>query len=314
MNRRCFPVHLFAGFLESGKTTYIQRFLESEDFNRYEMVLLILCEEGEAEYNPHLFRSERVRTVVFKTPDELNRDHLLELAEQLRPNRAVIEYNGMWDLGLLISVLPDCYSVCEVTTILSGESFPLYFTNLRQNFTDKFRYSHRFLVNRAGPGFDRDAFAELLSAAAPRADCFLCDQNGTLSPLRRDATPFRADAEVLRISDDDFPAVYRDMLHHPDRYDGVAVQLNGRFIHDAFGGVMVGRYVMVCCMDDLAFSGLACVVRDEDRALIGSWVSVTGVIHSGYARSYAGRGPVVTLESVLEGQPPDHEIIHLLLP
>ena len=41
------PVYLFTGFLESGKTKFIQEALEGPDFNAGERTLLLLCEEGE---------------------------------------------------------------------------------------------------------------------------------------------------------------------------------------------------------------------------------------------------------------------------
>ena len=43
------PVYLFTGFLESGKTTFIQDILEGSDFNAGERTLLLMCEQGEVE-------------------------------------------------------------------------------------------------------------------------------------------------------------------------------------------------------------------------------------------------------------------------
>ena len=44
------PVFLFTGFLEAGKTKFIQETLEDARFNNGEQTLLLLCEEGEEEY------------------------------------------------------------------------------------------------------------------------------------------------------------------------------------------------------------------------------------------------------------------------
>ena len=43
------PVYLFTGFLESGKTKFIQETLEDRRFNKGERTLLLVCEEGEEE-------------------------------------------------------------------------------------------------------------------------------------------------------------------------------------------------------------------------------------------------------------------------
>ena len=44
------PVFLFTGFLESGKTKFMQSILEDERFIENERVLLLVCEEGIEEY------------------------------------------------------------------------------------------------------------------------------------------------------------------------------------------------------------------------------------------------------------------------
>ena len=43
------PVYLFTGFLDAGKTTFIQGTLEDIRFNSGERTLVLLCEEGETE-------------------------------------------------------------------------------------------------------------------------------------------------------------------------------------------------------------------------------------------------------------------------
>lgn len=46
------PVYLFVGFLESGKTKFIQETFEDPNFDSGDKTLLLICEEGEEEYNP----------------------------------------------------------------------------------------------------------------------------------------------------------------------------------------------------------------------------------------------------------------------
>ena len=43
------PVYLFTGFLEAGKTKFIQETFEDPRFNNGENTLLLVCEEGEEE-------------------------------------------------------------------------------------------------------------------------------------------------------------------------------------------------------------------------------------------------------------------------
>ena len=44
------PVYLFTGFLEAGKTKFIQETLEDNRFHKGERTLLLLCEDGEEVY------------------------------------------------------------------------------------------------------------------------------------------------------------------------------------------------------------------------------------------------------------------------
>ena len=45
------PVYLFTGFLEAGKTKFIRETLCDKRFNDGGKILLIVCEEGEEEYD-----------------------------------------------------------------------------------------------------------------------------------------------------------------------------------------------------------------------------------------------------------------------
>ena len=56
------PVYLVAGFLDSGKTDFINGILE-DGFARGQRTLLLCCEEGELEYNPKFLKDVTVVTV-----------------------------------------------------------------------------------------------------------------------------------------------------------------------------------------------------------------------------------------------------------
>ena len=45
------PVYVFTGFLESGKTKFIQDILADPNFTENERTALLLCEEGIEEYD-----------------------------------------------------------------------------------------------------------------------------------------------------------------------------------------------------------------------------------------------------------------------
>ena len=61
------PVYLFTGFLEAGKTKFMQGTLEDERFNSGEKTLLLVCEEGEEEYDASAFPIPTFLSIPLKT-------------------------------------------------------------------------------------------------------------------------------------------------------------------------------------------------------------------------------------------------------
>ncbi|MBR0277836.1 MAG: hypothetical protein IJQ50_05200, partial [Clostridia bacterium] len=70
------PVYLFNGFLESGKTTFIQGTLEDERFDDDGATLLLVCEEGLEEYDSDRFKVKKVFIENIESEDNLNIDIL----------------------------------------------------------------------------------------------------------------------------------------------------------------------------------------------------------------------------------------------
>ena len=54
------PVYAFTGFLDSGKTKFIQETLEDSRFNDGERTLILLFEEGEEEYDFSTYPAQNV--------------------------------------------------------------------------------------------------------------------------------------------------------------------------------------------------------------------------------------------------------------
>ena len=82
-NEKNVPVYLFTGFLEAGKTKFIQETLEDKRFNNGERTLLIVCEEGEEEYAPDKFSGANVFIRTLEDEDDLIEEILLERRKEL---------------------------------------------------------------------------------------------------------------------------------------------------------------------------------------------------------------------------------------
>ena len=62
------PVYVFTGFLDSGKTKFIQQTLEDPRFNAGERTLLLICEEGEEEYDISTYPHKNVFMEIVNQP------------------------------------------------------------------------------------------------------------------------------------------------------------------------------------------------------------------------------------------------------
>ena len=88
------PVYLFTGFLEAGKTRFIQETMEDKRFCNGERTLLLVCEEGEEEYAPEQFADRRVYLRVIREESELQAEKLQQWLDDVDAERVVIEFNG----------------------------------------------------------------------------------------------------------------------------------------------------------------------------------------------------------------------------
>ena len=73
------PVYAINGFLESGKTEFITFTLSQPYFQIRGTTLLIVCEEGEKEYDPRLLKQSRTVLEMIENEEDFNPNTLVEL-------------------------------------------------------------------------------------------------------------------------------------------------------------------------------------------------------------------------------------------
>ena len=142
------PVYLFTGFLESGKTKFIQEALEGPDFNIGERTLFLLCEEGEEEYHPSKFFGTNVFFETIEEEEDLTVELLTELQKKHRVERVIIEYNGMWGLDSLYRAFPTEWLTYQEMMFADARTFLSYNQNMRQLVYDKLKSAELVVFNR----------------------------------------------------------------------------------------------------------------------------------------------------------------------
>ena len=292
------PVYLFTGFLEAGKTKFIQETLEDRRFCNGERTLLLVCEEGEEEYAPDQFADKSVFIRVVESQDQLTGENLSRWLRDTKAERVVIEYNGMWMLDLLYSAMPEGWMVYQEFMFADATTFPSYNSNMRQLVYDKLKSCELVVFNRFNGTMDKMEYHKIVRAVSRRCDIAYEYVGGKVEyDDIQDPLPFDLNAPIVEIGDDDYAEWYRDMSEEPKKYEGKTVRFKCRALvrkklpEKTF---IVGRHVMTCCVEDIQFAGLVCQWDAADTVKDDSWMILTARINFRFHRAYGKKGPVLS--------------------
>ena len=292
------PVYLFTGFLEAGKTKFIQETLEDRRFCNGERTLLLVCEEGEEEYAPDQFADKSVFIRVVESQDQLTGENLSRWLRDTKAERVVIEYNGMWMLDLLYSAMPEGWMVYQEFMFADATTFPSYNSNMRQLVYDKLKSCELVVFNRFNGTMDKMEYHKIVRAVSRRCDIAYEYVGGKVEyDDIQDPLPFDLNAPIVEIGDDDYAEWYRDMSEEPKKYEGKTVRFKCRALvrkklpEKTF---IVGRHVMTCCVEDIQFAGLVCQWDGADTVKDDSWMILTAKINFRFHRAYGKKGPVLS--------------------
>ena len=140
------PVYLIAGFLDSGKTSFINGIL-SDGFALEDRTLLLQCEEGEEEYDPELLRNVTVLPV--ENLEELTPEYLLAQQKKCQAKQVIVEYNGMWQIqDFYVNSMPESWVLYQIIATVDGPSFEMYTRNMASLMSEKLRNADMILINR----------------------------------------------------------------------------------------------------------------------------------------------------------------------
>ena len=297
-NEKNVPVYLFTGFLESGKTKFIQETLEDKRFCNGEKTLLLVCEEGEEEYAPEQFASDTVKIRVIEDQSELTEENLSAFLKETKAERVVIEYNGMWMLDALYQAMPADWMVYQEFMFADARSFLSYNSNMRQLVYDKLKSAELVVFNRFGRSMDKMDFHRIVRAASRRADIAYELVGGKVEYDEiQDPLPFDLNADIVEIGDEDYAEWYRDMAEEPKKYEGKTVRFKGRVLlrrkigRDSF---VIGRHVMTCCVEDIQFAALICQWEQAESLQDDLWMILTARVNFKFNKAYGRKGPVLT--------------------
>lgn len=305
------PVFVINGFLESGKTEFINYTLAQPYFQTKGRTLIILCEEGENEYDKSLLSKSKSDLVLIDELEAFTEEKLMELDREYKPERVIIEWNGMWDFRKML--LPANWSVEQQITTIDASTFNTYYTNMRSLLAEMVRKSEMIIFNRCDGLIDElPNFKRNIKAVNQSADIIFEGKDGEISAIFEEDLPFDLNAPIIELDNTGYGIWYIDSLDNLDRYVGKIVQFKAMVaVPPEFpkGYFIPGRMAMTCCADDMAFLGFACEYKDSHKLLDRQWVKVTAKVAKEYFQDYQGEGPVLKAISVDLTTKPKDEII-----
>ena len=306
------PVYVFTGFLEGGKTHIIQESMEDQRFNSGEKTLLIMCEEGIEELDLDRFWGKNVYLELLDDPEMLTRDYLTLLYKKHKIDRVIIEYNGMWLLSKLYAALPADWFIFQNMMFADAKTFLTYNANMRQLMVDKLQDCEMIVLNRTPEIIDKEEIHRVVRSVSTRASITYDYPDGHVEYDEiEDPLPFDIDAPIIDIKDEDYAVWYRDLAEDTEKYDGKTVRFKGIVARDrALGknGLVIGRHVMTCCADDIAYNALVCYFPTATNFKTRDWTVVTAKIKIEKHKLYGRPGPVLYAEKTEFATKPTQEV------
>ena len=284
------PVYMINGFLESGKTGFIAFTLGQPYFQTKGKTLLIVCEEGELEYDPALLSKTRTVMEVIEEEEDFNPTRLTELEKKHKPDRIIIEFNGMWNYKEV--KLPWYWKIEQQITMIDGSTFAMYYTNMRSLLAEMIRGSEMIIFNRCDTVRDQlNTYKRNIKAVNSKADVVFEDENGEIDEIFEEDLPYDLNADPIVLDNQGYGIWYLDATDHPERYIGKKLQFVAMVLKpEEFpkNYFVPGRLAMTCCADDMAFLGFACEYDGAASLTQKEWVKVTAVMAKEYWEDYQG--------------------------
>ena len=309
---KTYPVYLIAGFLDSGKTTFINGIL-SDGFALEDRTMLLCCEEGEVEYDPKVLRN--VTVVTAEDPETLTPEFLEAERKKCRAVQIIVEFNGMWQIqDFYVNSMPPSWVLYQIIAAAEGPTFEMYAKNMASLMMEKLRNADMILINRCTDELCAALRQKNLRLVNRRADIYLEKEDGTSEDyMDGTVSAFDLDAPEIRVSDEDYGLWYVEIMDNPQMYAGKTVVFRAMMCKPPKYGryFTPGRFAMVCCAEDMTFLAVACIGFDVSGIPERTWVEIRAEARVEHWDPYEGDGPVLHVQSVTPCEKPREEVVQM---
>ena len=307
------PVYLFTGFMDSGKTTLIRQTLLEENFGEGAKTLLIVCEDGDEEYDEEELKKANTRILFIEKEEDFTETLLKNINLQYLPDQVFIEYNGTWGMDTFLEMkLPEGWVLVQSLSTVDATTFDMYLTNMRAMIMEQLFQTDVVIINRCDDDTPKGKFRRAIKAVNRPAQIVYERDDGSIDEGEEEL-PFDLSQDLIEISDADYAIWYMDAQENYKKYDGKKVEFLG-YVYNPDKlkkGVMVpGRFAMTCCIEDVTFLGFKCKYPDSKNIPHKSWIKVTAEIRVEFAMEYKGKGPVLYPISIEPAEKPEDELVY----
>lgn len=304
------PVFVINGFLEAGKTQFMKFTMQQEYFKTEGNTLLIVCEEGDEEYDEKLLSSTNTTIKYIEDIKDFTIQNMERFTKEVNPERILIEWNGLWEQDKL--EIPDIWFINQMITIYDTSTLDLYIKNkdLKAYMGKMLINSELVICNRAD-NIDEDILSTYhlqIKAMAPNAEIIFEGEEGEITGDFSINLPYNLDDKKLIIKPEDYGVFYIDIMDRTEKYDTKEVEFTAQVVRPEGIGddvLITGRRAMTCCEADIRFLGFVCKYRGAKNFKNKDWVKIKGKIKVEVNKQYRAKGPVIYADEVLLTGPID---------
>ena len=308
---------LVYGFLDAGKTTYINETIRVDRFHKRGSTLIICFEKGEEKYDEDALAEKRAKVVYYDRKSDIT-GFCMKRIEEYRPDRIYVEMNSM--IPELRELLPDCMRVTFSAALIDWSTMPVYYANFMQMMKQMVSESNQVTFRGCPSSEMLEPYRQGFRLMNPEAVYLRQDPMGYHEKAFGLFLPFPLEESEITIHEKSYLPFWLDALDHPEHYEG-------KFIHftdpvelrrtDENSPWTCGRVVMTCCMADLQFMSFELNdyssggdSKDVNNISVAgnSWVTIDAYAKT-FSNIYGQKKLLLAVDRIYKAVPPETPIL-----
>lgn len=147
-------IEIILGFLESGKTNFINSMIKNCDLQN-ETIVVIQDEFGQSKIKNEFINSNENMNIINienTSNEEINEKYINKILEIYSPHRIFIEVNGMKNSNSIINMfnnknLRKLCRIDDIVTLVDTKKFFIYFRNMKSMLSTQIYNSKTIILN-----------------------------------------------------------------------------------------------------------------------------------------------------------------------